>query len=125
MMIIDVIFDFSKINGQTVVIAVIGWLIVFLSLLLLFFIFQNIPVLIYFKRKKERKKTSKNENNDKMNIEISGDFNAAIAMALYLYANDLHDQESNIITIKRIEKPYSSWNSKIYGVQGNQYFKNK
>ena len=124
-MIIDVIFDFSKINGQTVVIAVIGWLIVFLSLLLLFFIFQNIPVLIYFKRKKERKKTSKNENNDKMNIEISGDFNAAIAMALYLYANDLHDQESNIITIKRIEKPYSSWNSKIYGVQGNQYFKNK
>ena len=43
----------------------------------------------------------------------------AIAMALHLYYDEVHDDESNVITIKRIERRYSPWSSKIYGINNN------
>jgi len=43
----------------------------------------------------------------------------AIAMALHLYYDEVHDDESNVITIKRIERRYSPWSSKIYGTNNN------
>jgi glutaconyl-CoA/methylmalonyl-CoA decarboxylase subunit delta len=42
---------------------------------------------------------------------------AAIAMALYLHFNEMHDEESNIITIQRVSKTYSPWSSKIYNMR--------
>ncbi len=44
----------------------------------------------------------------------SGEIHAAIAMALYLYRNELHDQENPVITMIRTSKTYSPWSSKIY-----------
>ena len=41
---------------------------------------------------------------------------AAIAMALHMFYEEAHDNESNVITIKRIERRYSPWSSKIYGI---------
>ena len=41
---------------------------------------------------------------------------AAIAMALHMYFAEAHDVESNVITIKRIERRYSPWSLKIYGI---------
>lgn len=43
----------------------------------------------------------------------------AIAMALHFFYDEVHDNESNVITIKRIERRYSPWSSKIYGVINN------
>ena len=43
----------------------------------------------------------------------------AIAMALQLFLDEVHDDESNVITIKRIERRYSPWSSKIYGTNNN------
>ena len=43
----------------------------------------------------------------------------AIAMALHLFYDEVHDNESNVITIKRIERRYSPWSSKIYGINNN------
>ena len=43
----------------------------------------------------------------------SGAEKAAIAMALYLFYQDEHNEESGIITIKG--NP-TSWNSKVYGL---------
>jgi glutaconyl-CoA/methylmalonyl-CoA decarboxylase subunit delta len=43
----------------------------------------------------------------------------AISMALHLFYDEVHDTESNVITIKRIERRYSPWSSKIYGVTNN------
>ncbi|MDR1585154.1 MAG: OadG family protein [Prevotellaceae bacterium] len=48
--------------------------------------------------------------------DISEDDLAAISTAIFLYFDEIHDKESNIITIKRIERRYSPWNSKIYGI---------
>lgn len=47
---------------------------------------------------------------------IPEDHSAAIAMALYLY-KDLHDQESNILTIERVSRLYSPWCSKYYNMR--------
>ena len=51
--------------------------------------------------------------------EIPSDDIVAIAMALHLFYDEVHDNESNVITIKRIERRYSPWSSKIYGINNN------
>ncbi len=48
---------------------------------------------------------------------VSGEVNAAIAMALYLYGAQLHDQEDPVITIAKVSRIYSPWSSKIYGLR--------
>jgi len=65
---------------------------------------------------KKANSTSIEKEND---IVPSGDI-AAIAMALHLFYDEVHDDESNVITIKRIERRYSPWSSKIYGVINNR-----
>jgi hypothetical protein len=37
-------------------------------------------------------------------------------MALFLY-NELHDEESNILTIERVSRIYSPWSSKYYNMR--------
>ena len=68
---------------------------------------------------------SKAANNSKSSIvsnqDASGAEIAAIGMALHLYLNDsAHDVESNVITIKRIQRRYSPWSSKIYSMNNFQ-----
>ncbi len=41
-------------------------------------------------------------------------------MALHLYLDEIHDEESGVITIKQISRAYSPWSSKIYAVR-NQF----
>jgi len=55
----------------------------------------------------------------KDNGEIPTTDIVAIAMALHMYYDEVHDDESNVITIKHIERRYSPWSSKIYGVNNN------
>ncbi len=61
---------------------------------------------------KKAKTPSIGKDNDDIPI---GDI-LAISMALHLLFDEVHDTESNVITIKRIERRYSPWSSKIYGV---------
>jgi len=127
MLVLSEAFDFSKIDETAIIISLVGWTIVLVALILLFFIFQNIPALIYYKSRKEERKKAKEIPKQELVVKKEevkqnpvNNTNVAISMALYLFFNDLHDEESNIITIKKVEKPYSPWNSKIYGVMGNQ-----
>jgi len=48
--------------------------------------------------------------------EIPGEDIAAISMALHSYFSEAHDNESSIVTIQKVNKPYSPWSSKIYGL---------
>lgn len=64
-------------------------------------------------------------NNPSSNIIADKDINnrdiVALSMALHLYLNDsIHDDESNVITIKRIQRRYSPWSSKIYSMNNFQ-----
>jgi hypothetical protein len=49
-------------------------------------------------------------------MDQEGELMAAIAVALHLYSQDLHDNETLKSTIIRSAKPYSPWSSKIYGL---------
>ena len=64
------------------------------------------------------KKTGLASNGKEIELIPSADI-VAIAMALHLYFDEVHDDESNVITIKRIERRYSPWSSKIYGINNN------
>ncbi|WP_294141079.1 OadG family protein [uncultured Sanguibacteroides sp.] len=101
----------AKAGGYTI--AVVGWVIVFAALIGLVIIFMAIPKLLEFNIKNKLKKEGKPEEN----INIEANVNVAIAMGIHMYLNELHDEESNIITIKNAQKQYSPWSSKIYGVQ--------
>lgn len=41
---------------------------------------------------------------------------AAIATALKLYRGEMHDRESEVLTILNIKRAYSPWNSKIHSL---------
>ena len=58
-----------------------------------------------------------NDSAETEGNSVDNDELAAAFMALHLYANeDIHDQESNVLTIDRIQRRYSPWSSKIYSM---------
>lgn len=113
---LEIKFNLSALSGSGLTIALVGWSIVFLSLILAVILFNNLPRIIYYKtRKKMREKEKKVADKDI--LDISGDETAAIAIALQRYFDEQHDEESNVITIKTVKKRYSPWSSKIYGLR--------
>ena len=105
------------ISNQGLTIAIVGWSIVFIALVVLVIIFNNIPKLINIKTRENFLKTTKEKETTKKDLSVEGDVSAAIGMALYLYDNDeIHDEEFHVMTIKHAAKTYSPWSSKIYGV---------
>jgi glutaconyl-CoA/methylmalonyl-CoA decarboxylase subunit delta len=109
--------DFSAVSGQGATIAIVGWLIVFAALVLLVIVFTQTPKIIYYQTRKKLKQQTKQTVISNSEFHIPGDTSAAISMALHLYFSELHDEESNVITIKRVRKTYSPWSSKIYGLR--------
>jgi Na+-transporting methylmalonyl-CoA/oxaloacetate decarboxylase gamma subunit len=105
--------------GMTV--AVVGFLIVFCSLAVMVVIFSRLPKLINmkFNREKFQRKSKEQEVVKQDDFIIEGNVTAAISLALHMYFNELHDEESNIVTIKKVRKAYSPWSSKIYSVNQN------
>jgi glutaconyl-CoA/methylmalonyl-CoA decarboxylase subunit delta len=111
------------------IIAAIGMGIVFLALLLMYLIFTNTPALFTPAfRQKVRMKLAALLRNPKQEqpvteqqqqhaAELSGEVNAAIAAAIYLYWSELHDYEDTVLTIKKVSRVYSPWSSKIYSVR--------
>jgi Na+-transporting methylmalonyl-CoA/oxaloacetate decarboxylase gamma subunit len=91
----------------------IGITVVFLALTILVIFFELFQKYIVSSSKKKEIKKGKKEEEI---IDIASEEIAAVSMALHLFFNEMHDEESNIITIKRIERRYSPWNSKIYGL---------
>ncbi|MEA3452652.1 MAG: OadG family protein [Bacteroidota bacterium] len=96
-------------------IAITGYIIVFAALAFLYFIFSLFPFLKrVIKNKSLKKNCEKCEDIDTRHI--TGTEVAAISMAIHLYMNEKHDNESYNMTIKKISKRYSPWNSKIYSM---------
>ena len=105
------------------VMAVTAMVVVFVALVVLFLVFALIGRLNV---RAVRKKQAREEQAKHQAIHpvmpadsevIHGEELAAIAMALYQYQNDLHDIESNVITINKVARAYSPWSSKIYGLR--------
>jgi Na+-transporting methylmalonyl-CoA/oxaloacetate decarboxylase gamma subunit len=99
-----------------ILITVAGYVVVFLSLLLLFVIFTNLTKVLRMNIKKKLQEAGKTEVKEE-ELSISGETTAAIGMALYLHYQEVHDFENTVITMKRVQKAYSPWSSKIYGLR--------
>ncbi len=107
------VFDF----GLTV--SIVGFTIVMSALALLSIIFTQMPAIINFKFKRKTSSLDEEKTDTKKDSTIEGNVTAAVSLAMHLYFNDLHDEESNIVTIRQIRKSYSPWSSKIYSVTQN------
>lgn len=121
-MIIQNIFLTEAVQGLdslTWTIVVVGIGIVFLSLLIVYWFFRYILTFILnFKLKSfARKKGIEPAEGLSVKTIHSGEVNAAIAMAIYSYLNELHDVESGVMTIKRVSRHYSPWSSKLYSMK--------
>ncbi len=106
------------ISSQTWTITILGWLIVFAALIFLVGIFLLIPKIIKWATQKALNRKAQNSGKELADDEmmLTGEMNAAISMALYLHFNEIHEDESNVITIKEVKRRYSPWSSKLYGM---------
>jgi len=109
----------TGLDSLTWTIVVVGIGIVFLSLLIVYWFFRYVLTFILnfrFKSFARKKGIDPAEALTAKTIQ-SGEVNAAIAMALYQYFNELHDVESGVVTIKRVSRHYSPWSSKLYNMR--------
>ena len=110
--------DGLQIKGWTVTIS--GFMIVVIALVVLFLIFTGISKIINYDWNKlinKDKKKDKVEVKEVKNINPDNDdVMVAIGLALSLSMDSVHDVESDILTIKRVERHTSPWNARIYGM---------
>jgi len=108
--------NFDSILQDGLIISLVGVIIVFMALLILYRVFTWISMLIGMNIRQKLRRQGKHDEAGDDSMMIPGDHSAAIAMALYMY-NELHDEESNILTIDRVSRVYSPWSSKYYNMR--------
>ena len=110
----EINWDYFLSDG--LVITLVGYLIVFLALVLLAVVFNTVPKLLTYQKRRALKKKGKKAALIASIDHLSGEANAAIGTAIFIFFNEMHDEEDPIITIRKISKSYSPWSSKIYGI---------
>ena len=110
--------SFSKMDPFGIGMTIIAMFVVFSALATLYAIYYSLGR--YFVRKASskriRKETGVVQPMSKQEV-ISGELNAAVAMTLYLYQTEMHDYENTVLTIQKVSRNYSPWNSKIYTIR--------
>ncbi|HPN39877.1 MAG TPA: OadG family protein [Melioribacteraceae bacterium] len=113
----NITFNFSKIEeGNGILITIVGMGVVFAALaaLSIFFIYLTKAMKINLKKKRVEAGEIKSETKE---TDSSGEIDAAICMALHLHFSELHDYENTVLTINKVQRTYSPWSSKIYGLR--------
>lgn len=116
--------EIARIDPSGTGMILIAMTVVFSCLILIFFLLKGFQLLSKYgllkdspshghgghspaPKKEETKVVATPEHND-----TSGEVCAAIGLALHLYANQFHDEESEIITIDHTKRSYSPWGNK-------------
>lgn len=116
MSILEITFDFSAVLPEGVIIALVGYITVFMALVVLYVVFTYLTKTLNFRARMKLRREGRYKAAEEKQLFVSGDVSAAISMAIYL-CRQLHDEESNVITIKRVSKSYSPWSSKIFSLR--------
>ena len=106
---------------EMLLMAGIGFAIVFVVLVLLIFIMKVMGWVFTHQKKAEKAAKAAAAGvavaeDDHHEAITDQEIAAAIITALKLYKSNLHDQESEMLTIHRITRAYSPWSSKIHGL---------
>lgn len=104
-------------GGAITIIAMIIVLGALIVLSILFNIFGKISAGLLSKKKLKAHGKSADEVDDDHEHVDSGEVIAAISAALAEHFSDQHDVEDYILTIRRMRRAYSPWNSKIYNLR--------
>lgn len=111
---------FAEKDPHGIAMAVMAMGIVFGALLVLavaFYIISKIGENVSKKNKMKAHHGSDSEFSESSDVyHDSGEEIAAIAMALHQHFN-IHDRESAVLTINKVKRAYSPWNSKIYNMR--------
>lgn len=106
---------------------VVAVVVVFFCLLIIALILMGYGNAIMKVQDKRSKKavaqaasTGKGEAVPVNDSRTAGDVYAAIAAAIYMYNEELHDEEDTVLTIQKVERAWTPWNAKFYNM--NQYF---
>jgi len=110
----------NEVNTEVIMnglfISAVGYGVVFIALVMLFYTFRYIPNILNIKLK-VKTKTKKGKGTEEVETVVTGEVNAAITAAIHLFFDETHDAESTVVTIKRISRNYSPWSSKIYSMR--------
>lgn len=113
-------FNLDHITGDALIIAALGYSIVFSALVMLFLVFSYLPKILElisrFNRWRSEHPYRQAQPVPTLLETLSGEESAALSAALHLYFQEQHDREDPILTITKISRTYSPWSSKIYGV---------
>lgn len=108
--------SFVEFDPYGIGMTMIAMFVVFSALAILFIIYKNMG-RFFIRRGAAANKPVPSEvkvSAKHSAEEMSGEVNAAIAMALYMYQSELHDEENTVLTIQKVSRNYSPWSSKIY-----------
>ena len=116
----QITFHFSNITSSSLSMAIVGYLVVFIALVVMVFALKQVTRIQHFiiKQRMRRKEGHQDESKQEK-YSLTRDENDAICTALYLYFTELHDEEKYVMTVKKVSKTYSPWSSKIYGIMNN------
>lgn len=105
-------------GGGITIIAMCVVIAALVVLSILFLCFGKISSKVMSKKKLESHGVTKEDATDYHEDLDSGEVIAAIATALAQHFNtEGHDMEDTILTIRRMKRAYSPWNSKIYNMR--------
>ncbi|OHX65668.1 OadG family protein [Flammeovirga pacifica] len=105
--------------SEGLVVTIVGLLLVFLTLAILFLFFNYaMPVIRKNIDAKKHQKAVEVAPVKQKESDTTGEVNAVIAAAIHHYLEEAHDDENTILTIQKVKKAYSPWSSKIYTVHG-------
>lgn len=109
---------FQEHDSTGIGMTITAMVVVFTGLILLYFCFRLVGKIAISVRKRNAMKahniTDKQEAKKRRFGEAPGDVIAAISLALHEAQGNGHDVEETILTISRVKRSYSPWNSKIY-----------
>lgn len=107
----------DRFGGAITIIAMGIVLLALVVLSLLFMGFGKISTTLQTRRKHNAHGVTADTSEDHHDEVDSGEVIAAIGMALAEHFGHGHDIEDTILTIRRMRKAYSPWNSKIYNMR--------
>jgi len=109
----------SEADGSGIGVTIMSMCIVLGALIVLsvlFYIFGKVFKRSHSKRKREAHGVHPDDETHDDSL-APGEVIAAIGMALDQHFNSNHDVEDTVLTIRRMKRAYSPWNSKIYNMR--------
>lgn len=106
--------NFQRNDSLGIGMTITAMAVVFLGLLILYLVFKQIGKSAIRISQRNAKKAAGNGSLHADVGQESGEIFAAIATALHEISDDNHDIENTVLTIRKVQRSYSPWSSKIY-----------